>query len=184
FVAEDPRVELAVEDCSVWLERHLDELAPQDHLVPHHWAPHLLVGWLEEQARRAGAAVSREAPAAVGVPFERETRGGDRALSYATWTCPPTCIEPALCPHTRGEKDWSLAHDLEGAADGADESIVFRCLHLVWGVGTVPVAEIRTARDRVRSGLVLDARRYRVATSSHCHALATTLVVTPKPFAP
>ena len=27
--------------------------------------------------------------------------------------------------------------------------IVFRCLHLVYGVGTVPVAAIHAARDRV-----------------------------------
>ena len=90
--------------------------------------------WLARHARRAGAAVERggEVPT-PGVPVERRTRDGDVALSYATWLCPPTCIEPALCPHTRGPKDWSLARDLDGPA-GADDRIVFRCLHLVWGV--------------------------------------------------
>jgi hypothetical protein len=117
----------------------------------------------------------------VGTPVDRATRDGDRALSYATWICPPTCIEPALCPHTRGPKDWSLARDLADtpSADGLDDPVVFRCLHLVWGVGTVPMREILSARDRVVAGIPSGSHRYLVATSSHCHALATMLEVRP-----
>ena len=100
-------------------------------------------------------------------------------MSYATWICPPTCIEPALCPHTRGGKDWSLCADLEAPGEGVEHSIVFRCLHLVYGVGTVPVAALIAARDLVLRGLALGPRRYLVATSSHCHALAATLEVRP-----
>ena len=64
------------------------------------------MGWIERQAERAGATVVRagEIPPR-GVPYERPTRDGDLALSYATWICPPTRIEPELCPHTRGPKD-------------------------------------------------------------------------------
>jgi hypothetical protein len=115
----------------------------------------------------------------VGTPVDRETRDGDRALSYATWICPPTCIEPRLCPHTRGPKDWSLAADLGRSAVEAhrEDRVVFRCLHLVWGVGTVPVRDILEARDRMVAGLPGGPRRYLVATSSHCHALATMLEV-------
>lgn len=118
---------------------------------------------------------------AVGTPVDRATRAGDRALSYATWVCPPTCIEPALCPHTRGPKDWSLAGDLSAPTDraGGPEPLVFRCLHLVWGVGTIPMRDILAARDRVVSGISRGSRRYLVATSSHCHALATMLEVSP-----
>jgi hypothetical protein len=177
---DDSRVELAVADWTEWLLDHLDGLGPAAHLVPYHWAPHVLVDWLARQVERArgttrrGGAVPR-----VGTPVDRATREGDRALSYATWICPPTCIEPSLCPHTRGPKDWSLAADLGDSAGGSDgfDRIVFRCLHLVWGVGTVPVGEILKARDRVLARLGLGLRRYLVATSSHCHALATTLEV-------
>src|SRR5262249_2964262 len=133
---------------------------------------------------RAGGSVARggEVPP-HGVPVERPTAAGDRALSYATWVCPPTCIEPDLCPHTRGPKDWSLIRDLETVRPGEARGgrIVFRCLHLVWGVGTVPVAGIREARDRLGAGLRAGRRRYVVATSSHCHALATVLEVSPSP---
>jgi hypothetical protein len=120
-----------------------------------------------------------DTPAAIpGVPFARPSRDGDLALSYATWICPPTCIEPALCPHTRGEKSWSLCADLqEGGAAG--EALVFECLHLLFGVGTVPVTALLAAKERVLSGLASGPKRYRVATSSHCHALAATLDIRP-----
>jgi hypothetical protein len=179
----DPRVRVVAAEWSDWLDAHLEELGPADHLVPYHWAPHLFSDWLVRQVRRAGGRATRggEVPR-HGVPVERATAAGDRALSYATWICPPTCIEPALCPHTRGPKDWSLAGDLESSRAGEPLAgrIVFRCLHLVWGVGTVPASAILAARDRVLASLPEGERRYLVATSSHCHALATVVEVAPQ----
>jgi hypothetical protein len=170
-------------DWSEWLAAHLASWDPNAHFVPYHWAPHLLEAWIAEEVRRAGAAVEPGGPlGARGLPFERTTAAGDRAMSYASWPCPPMCIEPALCPHTRGPRDWSLAADLErlGPSDPADEALVLRTLHLAYGVGTIPVREIHAARDRVlaaaRGGR---PRTFSVATASHCHALASTLRVTP-----
>jgi len=158
-----------------WLDRHLAALDPAAHLVPYHWAPHLLVDWLAAEATRAGARVRRGGSLpSLGLPMERDTAGGDRALSYATWLCPPTCIEPAFCPHTRGPRDWSLA-----ARAAGDRAIVFRCLHLIYGVGTIPVAGALAARHRLLSEAAKGRRQYLVATSSHCHALATALEVAP-----
>jgi hypothetical protein len=176
----DPRVRIETADWSKWLDAHLDDAGAGDHLVPYHWAPHLLLTWLEAQAARAGArTMRRPGPPARGLPYEAATSSGDRALSYASWICPPLCIEPALCPHTRGAKDWSLAADLETprGGDAVFDRLVFRCLHLVYGVGTIPVADILRARDRLRAGLAHGPRAYLVATSSHCHALATVLEV-------
>jgi hypothetical protein len=181
----DPRVRLEVADWAAWLDSRLDHFTSEDHFVPYHWAPHVLRGWLERQATRAGASVTRGGGLPIlGVPYEQATREGDRALSYATWVCPLRCIEPVLCPHTRGPKDWSLARDLDAcsrAGHPVDAGIVFRCLHLVYGVGTIPVAEILAARDLVRAGLAQGRRRYLVATASHCHALASTVCVDPAP---
>lgn len=175
----DPRVRLETAEWGAWLDTRLDDFGAHDQFVPYHWAPHLLFDWLVRQARRHGA-LTRRAPAAApaGLPFERVTRDGDRALSYATWACPPTCIEPALCPHTRAPKDWSLARDLEASAAPL-QALVLRCLHLVYGVATIPVANILEARRRVVDGLAHGPRRYLVATSSHCHALASVLEVHP-----
>jgi hypothetical protein len=169
-----PRTRLEMADWSDWLEPGLDALPPGAHLVPYHWAPHLLLTWLQRQlaSRGRGARVGGELPA-FGTPFEAPTRAGDRALSHATWPCPPACIEPALCPHTRGPRSWSLAADLERMLD----AVVFRCLHLVWGVGTIPVADILAARDRL---LADPPPRLLVATASHCHGLATSLEVGPR----
>jgi hypothetical protein len=180
----DPRVALVTAEWSDWLDENLGALSSDDHFVPYHWAPHLLSDWLVRQVSRAGGSATRggEVPP-HGVPVERPTAAGDRALSYATWVCPPTCIEPELCPHTRGPKDWSLARDLETLRPGEALAgrIVFRCLHLVWGVGTVPVAAIHEARDRLLAGLRRGRQHYLVATSSHCHALAAVLEVAPSP---
>ena len=184
---DDPRVRIETADWSQWLDAHLEEAGPDDHLVPYHWAPHLLLTWLEAQAARAGARTARRTgPPPRGLPYEATTTAGDRALSYAAWACPPFCIEPALCPHTRGPKDWSLAGDLERPRieDAVDDRLVFRCLHLVYGVGTVPVADILGARDRMMAGLERGPRSYLVATSSHCHALATLLEVSPAAISP
>jgi hypothetical protein len=177
----DPRLEFAVADWSAWLDRHLEGLGGRAHLVPYHWAPHLLVDWLRRQAERHSLAALRgEAPLPVfGLPFERDTRDGDRALSYASWPCPPACIEPGLCPHTRGAKDWSLAERVAEAPAGFDDAIVFRSLHLVHGVGTIPVADILAARARVVAGGSAERRLF-VATASHCHGLATSLSVRPR----
>jgi hypothetical protein len=178
----DPTLVLAVSDWAGWLDHGLDALPAGAQLVPYHWAPHLLREWLARQIEgRDGRAARGGSVPAQGLPWEGDLPSGDRALSYATWTCPPTCIEPELCPHTRGPKHWSLAADLARprVEDPWDERIVFRALHLAYGVGTIPVAEILAARDRVVAGL-RRPRRYLVATSSHCHALAATLDTLPR----
>lgn len=173
---QDPRVELHVAEWGDWLDERLEHFRPEDQFVPYHWAPHLLRDWLERQARRAGRTSERGGSLApLGLPFEADTREGSRALSYATWTCPVTCIEPALCPHTRGPRDWSLAGDLAAQRPAAPEPIVFRCLHLAFGVGAIAMGSILAAGERVRG--VTGAQRFSVATASHCHGLASILAV-------
>jgi hypothetical protein len=184
---QDSRVRIETAEWDVWLDAHLDRLGADDQLVPYHWAPHLLVGWLERALARTGARVERggEIPAR-GLPFEQPTRDGDRALSYATWVCPPTCIEPVLCPHTRGPKDWSLVSDLAAcrSTDPFDGTVVFPSLHLVYGVGTIPIRDILATRARLSVATAGGSRRYLVSTSSHCHALASVLTVTSGSAAP
>lgn len=172
-------VRLHAADWSDWLYARLDDFAAGDHLVPYHWAPHLLMDWLGRHAEAAGARVERDGELGeIGTPFERVTGDGDRALSFATWVCPPTCIEPDLCPHTRGPKDWSLVERLRAPGGRADEALVFPSLHLVYGVATIPIATILAARERLLAGLAAGSRSYVVATASHCHGLAARLTVT------
>jgi hypothetical protein len=180
FARQDPRVRLEADDWSAWLDARLAGHQAEDQLVPYHWAPHLLAGWLERQMSRRGARIGAGPPIpARGVPYERATRDGGLALSYATWICPPACIEPALCPHTRAAKDWSLAARLSRREPGDpfEEAIVLPSLHFVFGVATIPVAAIHAARDRMLAGLARGKRRYLIATASHCHGLAASLEV-------
>ena len=175
-----PRVQVELADWDGWLDEHLGASGADDHLVPYHWGPHLLVRWLTREVERAGGHVSPAASLPPGPwPFQSTTAAGDRALSYATWLCPPLCIEPALCPHTRGPRDWSLAADLDRPPAGFDAAIVLRSLHLVWGIGTIRIGDVLAARDVLLEGLPQGPRRYVVSTSSHCHALAATLDVRP-----
>ena len=57
---------------------------------------------------------------------------------------------------------------------------MFRAIHLTYGVGTISVRELLAARDRVVGAVRGRAgRTFVVATSSHCHALAATMRVSP-----
>lgn len=158
-----------------WLAANLSSCSADDHLVPYHWAPHVLLNWLASDLERHGVTLKRDPDSAdppARPPVLRETAGGDLALSYATWLCPPACIEPALCPHTRGPRTWSLATELAQAS----ESYVFPCLHLAYGVGTIPVAAIFDVRDRILTKLGQGATGVPtyawVGSASHCHGLA------------
>jgi hypothetical protein len=177
-----PGVHLEVAEWSPWLDTHLADAGARVHLVPYHWAPHLLLEWLVAQVQRAGGTAFREGQVpARGLPFEAITSSGDRAVSYADWMCPPLCIEPEVCPHTQGPRDWTLAGELARRADADPglEPIVFPCLHLTDGVGTVPVALVQAAAQRLVAGLAEGPRSYLVATASHCHGLAARLRVAP-----
>jgi hypothetical protein len=148
-------------------------------LVPSCWAPHLLLGAL---ARLSGlspidAAEAREVLAGIGTPFARDLGNGSVAVSFATWICPPNCIEPAVCPETRGPLDWQVAGALRSHARAHGDRIrschVLECLHEAFGVGTIAMAAIvdeLAALERVaaqgRDGVAM------VATVSTCHGVA------------
>ena len=132
--------------------------------------------------RNGGTAFSEGLVPPRGLPFEAVTSQGDRALSHADWMCPPLCIEPEVCPHTAGPRDWSLARELADPVATSpllQEPIVFPCVHLTDGVGTVPAALVQAAARRLVAGLLDGPRTYLVATASHCHGLAARLRVLP-----
>lgn len=173
-----PPVRIELASWAEWLDGQVDSLAADDQLVLHHHGPNLLFGWLQSQLARAGGRMERLGPAPSRPwPFEAATPSGDRALSYATWTCPPLCVEPALCPHTRGARDWSLAGDLGRPPAAADDAVVFPSMHLVWGIGAVAVGSLLEARARLRRALAGGPRTYLVGTASHCHGVAALVRV-------
>lgn len=155
-----------------FLREWLPEAAPTDHVVPAPLMPHLLWDWL----RDAVAADPVDPPAGWRLPFESAGEPGVRFLSAAGWRCPASCVEPDHCPAIHGPRDWDLADMIEWrAVELGWEPAVFRCLHLTHGVGTVPVASLQDARERL-ARLPAGARAM-VATSSRCHAAVGGLAI-------
>lgn len=201
-----PRVRVEAVSWDEGLARHLAQATPGDHVVPYHWAPHVLLDWLAHDLGRHGLRLDR-APLAASVaprtgavggldprprvaddtataealpacpPVTLTTGAGDVAMSYADFVCPVSCIEPALCPHTRGPRSWTLAGELGRVR----HSYVFPCTHLAWGVGTIPVSSIFSVREQIvasrRQGDLPTGAALWISTASHCHGLAARVVV-------
>jgi hypothetical protein len=188
-----PPFALDVASWEDFFARYLDRAAEapdrheHDAIVPSPLMPHLMAGWLLARARaRWPQRDVRSAPleSAPAVPWQRAGADGTHYVSFAEWMCPINCIEPARCPHTRGDRSWSLPPAIadyvraEGAAGRALEGpFVFHCAHRAFGVGMLDVADILAAdRAIAQRGAAGDAA-FLVGTASHCHGALQRIVV-------
>jgi hypothetical protein len=157
----------------------------RDAIVPSPLMPHLMFDWLLARARERWPSrriERRPLPAAPGTPWERAAPDGTHYASYATWMCPVNCVEPEVCPHTRGARDWSMPRELaawverERAAGRAVEGpAVFHCAHRAFGVGMFDVADVVAADRLVERAGSAGASRVLVGTVSHCHGALALL---------
>jgi hypothetical protein len=165
-------------------ERHA-----HDAIVPSPLMPHLMADWLLERARaRWPGRQIGTTPLATppSVPWQRAGDDGTHYVSFAEWMCPINCIEPARCPHTRGERSWSMPVALgryaesERAAERAVEPpLVFHCTHRAYGVGMIDVRDVMNA-DRVIAERAAQApASFLVGTASHCHGAVRRVAVGP-----
>jgi hypothetical protein len=183
-------------DCAEWSEyfaaylgraaMHPEE-ADHDAIVPSPLMPHLMADWLEDRARtrwphRRVATEPLTHPPSV--PWQRGGEDGTHYVSFAEWMCPINCIEPARCPHTRGERTWSLPVAL--ARHGADERtagrpvegpFIFHCAHRAFGVGMLDVRDILAADRAVAERAADRPTAFLVGTASHCHGALRRIVV-------
>lgn len=165
---------------AAWLE---GGVAEDDMLVPSPLMPHLCLDWLMARARARWP--EREVcvaplPAPPGTPWERAAPDGRHYVSYATWTCPVNCIEPARCPVTRGVRDWSLPPALADYAahtPGVQGPVIFHCTHRTYGVGMIDAASIVEADRQVAAWGAQAPCRVLVGTVSHCHGALGLLSV-------
>jgi hypothetical protein len=186
--AADPLVRIEIADWRAYFARALAEAArggaAGDAIVPSPLMPHLLRDWLADAARARwpGRDVrTAPLPAPPDVPWERAAPDGTHYVSFATWTCPINCIEPAVCPHTRGTRDWSLAPTLRAYADGLGAGVaayLFPCTHRAFGVGMIDVAGV-VAADAAIGAAGRDGAPVRalVGTVSHCHGAVSLLEI-------
>ena len=188
-----PGVEVETAEWNEFFARYLDAAAadPRAHdgdaIVPSPLMPHLMAGWLLDRARaRWPGRVVRTAPLerVPAVPWERAGTDDTHYVSFAEWMCPINCIEPPRCPHTRGERSWSLPPALrryveeERAAGRLLEGpFVFHCAHRAFGVGMLDVRDVLAADRAIADRGARGGAAFLVGTASHCHGAVQRIVV-------
>jgi hypothetical protein len=178
-----PGLELVTADWREFFARYLAAASADEHssdaIVPSPLMPHLLYEWIVERARerwpdRAMRTLAIDSPPAV--PWQRAAEDGTHYVSFAEWMCPINCIEPRLCPHTRGPRSWSMPPALAAYVEAERECgrelagpVVFHCTHRAYGVGMIDTAAVIDGDRLVARAGTTGAVRVLVGTVSHCH---------------
>ena len=168
---------------ATWLASGTDALNT-DTMVPSPLMPHLCLDWLllRARARFPEREISVQ-PLTVTppTPWERAAPDGRHYVSFATWTCPINCIEPARCPATRETRDWSMPVAITRYAQQqstqVDASLIFHCEHRAYGVGMIDAAGIAAGDDLLAAWTSSAPLRILVGTVSHCHGALGVLTV-------
>jgi hypothetical protein len=118
-----------------------------------------------------------------GFPWMSEAPDGTRYVSFATWTCPVNCVEPRICPHTRGARSWSIPEALRNAMSsgtgregGLKGPIIFHCTHRAYGAGMIDASEV-VAADRFIAEECAAGGDVLIGTTSHCHGALNVLSI-------
>lgn len=165
-----------------WLATGPDALAGHA-MVPSPLMPHLCLDWLvaRAQERWPGRPVSvRPLPTVPPTPWERAAPDARHYVSFATWTCPVNCIEPAKCPVTRDTRSWSLPVTIRGLADREPTlrgSAIFHCEHRTYGVGMIDADAIARSDQQIAEWGTRGPCRVLVGTVSHCHGALGVLAI-------
>ncbi len=161
------------------------EPEPSDAIVPSPLMPHLMYEWLVRRARDRwpGRLIeTRPVPVGPGTPYDTSAPDGTRYISFADWTCPTHCIEPATCPVIRAPRTWEMADAMESLARRLGEAnptagpVLFVCQHRVFGVGMFDVSAVLAGDAEVeRAGRERSPVDVLVGTVSSCHGAASLL---------
>lgn len=152
-------------------------------MVPSPLMPHLCLDWLvaRAQARWPARQVSvQPLPVVPPTPWERAAPDARHYVSFATWTCPVNCIEPAKCPATKGPRDWSMpemVRQLVSREPSLADAAIFHCEHRTYGVGMIDADAIADADQRLAHLGAAGPCRLLVGTVSHCHGALGVLSV-------
>ena len=184
---------VVVQTWETYFDRYLAQSAENpaaamhDAIVPSPLMPHLMAQWLVARARARWPtrAIAVEPIAAVAdIPWQRAGDDGTHYVSFAEWTCPINCIEPSKCPHTKGERSWSLPPTLAGYAANersagrqVEGPFVFHCSHRTHGVGMIDVRDVIAADAAVAERCANGRSAFLVGTASHCHGALQRIVV-------
>ncbi|GEM_PF-1386172 len=161
-----------------WLP-FLESGAPRDLFVPDPLAPHLLFEVFRRSlvhafTGRPVRCVQRQLDEPPDTPYSTRLPSDMQAVSFATWTCPRTCIEPRICPATRSTKTWDMSETLRNFAEEHNLfPVLFYPKELYYGVFALPAVELlRTIREGINHLEEHGSAEFLVATVSACHGLA------------
>ncbi|HEY3012607.1 MAG TPA: hypothetical protein VGJ36_07680 [Gemmatimonadales bacterium] len=187
----DETRQLVVQEWGEFFDRYLGEVIPPlpgepgDAIVPSPLMPHLMYEWLVRQARSRWprrAVETRPVPLGPGTPYDVNAPGGTRYVSFADWTCPTHCIEPAICPIIRAPRTWEMADAMERLTQRLDAShptagpVLFVCEHRVFGVGMFDVSAVVAGDAAVASaGASGSSVDVLIGTISSCHGAVNLL---------
>lgn len=185
-------VNLVTAEWSAFFERYLGQGADtpasveRDGIVPSPLMPHLMYQWLVARTAQRFPECSVESRAldvAPDVPWHRAGGDGTSYVSFATWTCPINCIEPARCPHTRDVRDWTMPAAARAYVERAGQRgyalagpIIFHCTHRAYGVGMFDTSAV-VAADAFVARVGAGAPGILIGTMSHCHGAWSVLRV-------
>lgn len=182
-----PAAEVVVAEWRAYFERAIPEGRANDAIVPSPLMPHLMVEWLIDRVRERfpDREVGLKAlDAELPVPWQMANGDAPHYASFATWTCPVNCIEPATCPHTRTARDWSMPVAMRAYVESRVAAgrplggpLLFHCEHRAFGVGMFDVAPVREAGAIVLAAAEQGAAEFLVGTVSHCHGALARLVI-------
>jgi hypothetical protein len=170
---------------AVWLTEGADAVQ-YDAMVPSPLMPHLCLDWLIARARARWAdRTIRVEPLASppDTPWQRAAPDGRHYVSFATWTCPVNCIEPARCPATRGTRDWTMPDAIttyvreQECTPPLRGPIIFHCTHRTFGVGMIDAIDLVRADEQIASWADAEPLSALVGTVSHCHGALGVLSV-------
>jgi hypothetical protein len=188
---EDDTRQLVIQEWGEFFDEYLGRALPPpsgeppDAIVPSPLMPHLMYEWLVRRARdRWPGRLVETRPVAVGpgTPYDASAPDGTRYISFADWTCPTHCIEPAICPIIGAPRTWEMADAMKGLARRLDEShptagpVLFLCKQRVFGVGMFDVSAVLAGDVMVEhAGRARSPVDVLVGTVSSCHGAASLL---------
>ncbi len=186
---ETTTAEVVVAEWDAYFGEYLADSAAdtRDAIVPSPLMPHLMYEWLRDRARSRwpGRIVeTRALTLEPATPWRSAAPDGTFYASYATWTCPINCVEPRLCPHTGGERSWTMpeaAAELVVRSAGSSEPlrgpVIFHCTHRAFGVGMFETRDVVAADRLIQQVAMASAASVLVGTVSHCHGAFNVLHV-------
>ena len=192
----EENVEVVVSDWTDFFDSYLGDAAaharaneeePADAIVPSPLMPHLMYQWIERRARarRPNRKIeTRPLESPYRKPWPKRGADGTQYVSFADWVCPVNCIEPELCPATRGPRSWSMPPAVVAATEEARRNgrnlagpVIFHCQHRAYGVGMFDTRDVVAGDALVQHVAATDAAEVLVGTVSHCHGALTVLAI-------